>query len=293
MVGAVEDAGGPGPMSTGEAVGRWLVVGHLGMLGSDVMSSLNGRDVTGLDRPDIDITDPSCVDDLVADYAVVINCAAYTAVDDAEGNESTAFAVNAVGPANLARTCARTGTKLLHISTDYVFDGDATTPYSEGAPLAPRSAYGRTKAAGEWAVRSELPADSWILRTAWLYGANGPNFVRTMINLERTRETIEVVDDQRGQPTWSADLARRIIEVVDHATSAGETTWFHLARRVFELVGADPDRVSPTTTDRFPRPARRPAYSTLGHSGWNAVGLSPFRDWSAALDAAWPAVSQS
>jgi dTDP-4-dehydrorhamnose reductase len=200
-----------------------------------------------------------------------------------------------VGVANLAHACAETGAWLVTVSTDYVFAGDADSPYAEDAVIAPRSAYGRTKAAGEWAVRSELPDRSVIVRTAWLYGAHGPSFVRTMSSLEGQRDTLEVVDDQRGQPTWSRDLAERLVQLVDagapagiyHGTASGSTTWCGLARRVFELGGADPARVHPTTTDRFPRPAPRPAYSVLGHDGWARAGLSPMRDWEAALTAAY------
>lgn len=282
-------------MTAPRADGSWLVLGHLGMLGTDVMAALGGRDVTGLDRPDVDITDPASVADAIAGHDVVVNCAAYTAVDDAETHEGLAFSVNAVGPDTLARACALTGAWLVHISTDYVFAGDATTPYPTDAPMAPRSAYGRTKAAGEWAVRASLPDSSLLVRTAWLYGAHGPNFVRTMAGLEASRDTIDVVDDQRGQPTWSGDLAARLVAAVDagvpagtyHGTASGETTWFGLARRVFELLGADPERVRPTTTDRFPRPAPRPAYSVLGHDAWTAVGLEPMRPWDDALLAAF------
>jgi len=275
---------------------RWLVIGHLGMLGTDLMSVLAERDASGVDRPNIDITVASSVDDAVTGYDVVVNCAAYTAVDDAESHEAIAHAVNADGPANIARACARTGARMVHISTDYVFAGTATEPYSEDSPLDPRSAYGRTKAAGEQQVRAIRPNDSLILRTAWLYGAHGPNFVRTMMGLEASRDTLDVVNDQRGQPTWARDLAARIVASVDaniapgvyHATSSGDTTWFGLTRRIFDKLGADPERVRPTTTDAFPRPAPRPRYSVLGHRGWEAAGLSPLPHWSDALDAAWP-----
>ena len=275
---------------------RWLIIGHLGMLGTDLMSVLAERDVTGVDRPDIDITVASSVDGVVTGYDVVVNCAAYTAVDDAESHEDIAHAVNAEGPANSATACARIGARMVHISTDYVFAGTATEPYAEDSPLDPRSAYGRTKAAGEQQVRGILPTDSLILRTAWLYGAHGPNFVRTMMGLEASRDTLDVVNDQRGQPTWAHDLAARIVASVDaniapgvyHATSSGDTTWFGLTRRIFDKLGADPERVRPTTTDVFPRPAPRPRYSVLGHRGWEAAGLSPLPHWSDALDAAWP-----
>jgi len=276
---------------------RWLVVGANGMLGTELAGVLQGRDVRLLDLPEVDITDELSVSAALDGVDTVVNCAAWTAVDDAETHEAAAYAVNAVGPANLARRCALNGSRLLHISTDYVFDGLAAEPYPEYASPGPRSAYGRTKLAGEWAVRAELPAAGYVLRSAWLYGAHGPNFVATMAALEKARDTIDVVDDQRGQPTWARDLAWRIVETIDsgappgiyHATNSGATTWFGLARRVFELLGADPQRVRPTTTDRFPRPAHRPASSVLGHDRWALAGLEPMRGWSEALADAWAA----
>lgn len=286
-----------------ERARRWLVTGAGGMLGRDLLDVLADRDVTALRRADLDVTDAAAVQSAVEAEQpdVVVNAAAYTAVDAAEEHEPAAFAANAVGPANLARACARTDARLLHVSTDYVFAGDASTPYAEDAPVAPRSAYGRTKAAGEWAVRAEHPAGSYIVRTAWLYGAHGANFVRTMVKLEGQRDTLDVVDDQRGQPTWSLDLARQVVALVDagapagiyHGTASGETTWYGLTRAIFELLGADPNRVRPTTTDRFPRPAPRPAYSVLGHDSWAAAGLPPMRDWREALAQAFPAVRNS
>lgn len=273
---------------------RWLVTGAKGQLGTDLQDVLAGAGitrVTALDLPDLDITDAAAADRAVAGHDLVINAAAWTAVDAAEEKEPAAFAVNAVGPANLARACAVHRARMLQVSTDYVFAGDADRPYPENALPAPRSAYGRTKAAGEWAVRAELPGRHWIVRTAWLYGAAGKNFVRTMARLQRERETVTVVSDQRGQPTWSLDLARAILSLVAadapagvyHGTSSGECTWFDLARLVFELAGADPRRVHPTTSEAFANPTPRPAYSVLGHDAWAAAGLSPIRAWDAAL----------
>jgi dTDP-4-dehydrorhamnose reductase len=273
------------------------------MLGHDLLAALEGRDVVACTRSELDLTDAasvySAIDEIRPD--VVANCAAWTAVDAAEDHEDAAFAVNAVGTADLARACGATNARLVHISTDYVFDGFATSPYPENSPLAPRSAYGRTKAAGEWAVRAILPDHSWIVRTAWLYGAVGSNFVRTMISLESTMETVDVVDDQRGQPTWSADLARQVVRLVDaditagvyHGTAAGETTWYGLARAVFEELGADPDRVRPTTADKFPRLAARPAYSVLGHDGWRTVGLPELPPWRESLGRAFDALRRA
>ena len=189
----------------------WLVTGAGGMLAQDVLAALaaEGEPSVALDRAALDLTDPAAVRQALERHrpAVVVNCAAWTAVDDAETREDEAHRVNGEAPAHLADACARTGAALLHVSTDYVFAGDATTPYAEDAPTAPRSAYGRTKLAGEQAVLKALPDRGYVVRTAWLYGAGGPNFVRTMIRLAGERETLDVVDDQRGQPTWTADLA--------------------------------------------------------------------------------------
>jgi dTDP-4-dehydrorhamnose reductase len=270
---------------------NWLVTGAGGMLGRDLVTALAGRKVTALTRADLDITDAAAVRDAVGGHDVVVNCAAWTAVDDAETHEAAALRINGDGPRLLAQACAESGARLVQISTDYVFDGRATTPYPEDAPLEPVSAYGRTKAAGERAVREELPDRHWIVRIAWLYGEHGPNFVATMARLEGERETVDVVDDQRGQPTWTRDVAAQVIAMVDanapggtyHATSSGETTWFGLARAVFAAVGADPERVRPTTSEKFVRPAPRPAYSVLGHGAWAAAGLAAPRPWDEAL----------
>ncbi|MGW5372170.1 dTDP-4-dehydrorhamnose reductase [Streptomyces sp. NPDC004009] len=279
---------------------RWLVTGAGGMLGQDTVRELRerGEDVTGLGRTALDVTEPGSVRRAFDDHRpdVVVNCAAYTAVDDAETDEAAALRVNGDGPRLLARACAARGARLIHVSTDYVFSGEARdTPYAEDHPPAPRTAYGRTKLAGERAVLAEHPGGAAVLRTAWLYGAHGRNFVRTMLELETRRDTLDVVDDQRGQPTWSADVAVRVADLgaagatgVWHATSAGEATWYELAREVFRLAGAGPDRVRPTDSRSFTRPAPRPAYSVLGHARWREAGLEPPRDWRSALYEALP-----
>ncbi|GAA2224793.1 MULTISPECIES: dTDP-4-dehydrorhamnose reductase [Streptomyces] len=284
---------------------RWLIAGAGGMLGRDVVEELTrrGETVVGLDRTALDITDPGAVDAAVREHRpdLVVNCAAYTAVDDAETDEARALEINGDGPRFLARACAAQGARLIHVSTDYVFSGEArTTPYPEDHPTGPRTAYGRTKLAGERAVLEELPGASAIVRTAWLYGVHGSNFVRTMIGLEGRRDTLDVVDDQRGQPTWSADVAERIAGLgprlgpeahgVFHATSSGEASWYDLAREVFSLIGADPDRVRPTSSAAFPRPAPRPAYSALAHRRWQEIGLPLPRDWRSALHEALPRI---
>ncbi len=277
--------------------GRWLLLGARGMLGQDLCAALGDREITAPRHAELDITSGlDALTDAIAGHDFVVNAAAWTAVDAAEDHEPEAFTVNALGPATLAAACARTGAWLVQVSTDYVFAGDATTPYGEDAPVAPRSAYGRTKAAGEWAVPAALPDRSWVVRTAWLYGVHGSNFVKTMLPLERERDIIQVVDDQHGQPTWSRDVARQIVALAAagapagtyHASSTGQTTWFGLARAIFELLGADPDRVQPITTERFPRPAHRPAYSVLGSDAWRRVGLQPLPPWRVALARALP-----
>jgi dTDP-4-dehydrorhamnose reductase len=225
---------------------------------------------------------------------VVINCAAYTKVDDAETHEADAYAINATGTANLAAAAAEHGAKLVTVSTDYVFDGHASEPYSEGRERDPINAYGRTKAAGEELALAAHPDGAYVVRTAWLYGEHGPNFAATMLKLAETKDTWSVVDDQIGQPTWTGDLARQLVALVDadapagvyHGTNAGQTSWYGFARAVLELAGLDPERITPTDSTAFVRPAARPAYSVLGHDAWTRAGLASMRDWHDALEAA-------
>lgn len=273
----------------------YLVAGAGGMLGRDLLAVLADRDATGLTRAQLDVTDPSAARDAVEGFDVVINASAYTRVDDAESDEAAAFAVNATGAANLASAAAATGAVLVQVSTDYVFDGTATSPYAEDAPRHPTSAYGRTKAEGERLALQAHPAGTRIVRTAWAYGQHGGNFAKTMLRLAGERDTVEVVTDQVGQPTWTRELAGQIVRMLDagapagiyHGTSSGEASWFEFARAVFELGGYDPDRVKPTESALFVRPAPRPSYSVLGHDAWLAAGVEPLRNWREALAAAF------
>jgi len=280
---------------------RWLITGSYGQLGTDLQAVLAGSatdEVRAVDVDVLDITDSAAVHALVAEYRpdVLVNAAAYTAVDAAEEHEELAYRVNATGPSVLATALARHGGRLIHVSTDYVFAGDAGRPYEVDDRPDPHSAYGRTKRAGEVAVREVLPDASYVVRTAWVYGAAGANFVKTMARLERERDTVSVVDDQRGSPTWSADLARALVELgrsphvppgIYHCTGSGDTTWFGFTKAIFEELGADPARVLPTTTDAFVRPAPRPAYSVLSDAAWRAAGLAPMPAWRAALTEAF------
>lgn len=274
---------------------RVLVTGSKGQLGSEFVALLadRGDEVLGADVPDIDITDPESVAAVFARFQpeVVINCAAWTAVDAAEENEAAALRVNGDGPRVLAEACRSHEAWLVQISTDYVFDGRASTPYAEDAVPDPQGAYGRTKLAGELAVQSVLPDAHYLVRTAWLYGVNGSNFVKTMLKFEGERDTVSVVTDQIGQPTYARDLARQVIALLDvrppagtfHATNSGAVSWFEFTQEIFRLAGADPARVLPTDSASFVRPAPRPAYSVLGHDHWAAVGMRPMRAWQEAL----------
>jgi dTDP-4-dehydrorhamnose reductase len=286
-------------------VSGWLITGAGGMLGRDLVNCLEreGEDVTGHHRGELDITDTPTVRAALQRRkpTVVVNCAAWTAVDDAETHEAAALQVNGRAVVDLAAACADRGTALVQVSTDYVFDGRSTRPYDEEDLPSPRTAYGRSKLAGERAVLEQLGEGGYVVRTAWLYGAYGPNFVRTMIELESRLPTVEVVDDQRGQPSWTVDVARQIVALVRsgtaggvyHATSSGETTWFGLAREVFSLLGADPSRVRAITSSAHPRPAARPTYSVLGHEGWAKANIRPIGDWRRALQSAFPQLIHS
>lgn len=269
------------------------------MLGQDLVAALrdSAADVTGLGRGTVDLADPADVERALAGADVVVNCAAYTAVDAAETDEAAAFGVNGTAAANVARAAHRAGARLVHVSTDYVFDGSADTPYAEDAPLGPRSAYGRTKAAGEWAVRAEHP-DHLLVRTAWLYGAHGPCFPRTIARLAADRGGLDVVADQVGQPTWTVDLAALVLRLVEakaptgtyHGTSSGTTTWHGFAQAAVAAAGMDPAIVRPTTSEAFVRPAPRPAYSVLGHDAFARAGVEPIGDWLERWQVAAPQV---
>ncbi len=276
-----------------------LITGAGGQLGSDLRAAAaaGGVAATGLASGALDITDLAAVERAVSDFArgadrpVVINAAAYTAVDAAETNAVRAYAVNEAGARNLAEAAAEHGAGLIHVSTDYVFPGDAQRPYQVDDPTGPKNVYGASKLAGEQAVLTAHPA-AHVVRTAWVYSAaSGGNFVKTMAKLEPTNPSITVVDDQLGSPTWTADLAAGLIALavadvpggVLHATGAGQTSWFGFARAIFEELGADPERVRPITTDAFPRPAPRPAYSVLSADAWLAAGLPSLRHWRDAL----------
>jgi len=290
---------------------RVVVTGAGGQLGADLCALLGARAAAGpvtswrgLTRAELDVTDAAAIRSVLGQEArlaslapgglVVINAAAWTDVDGAESQEDAAYLVNATAPGRLAAACAAHGARLIHISTDYVFGGTADKPYEIVDPTGPASAYGRTKLAGEEAVAA-LAADVYIVRTSWVYGASGGNFVKTIARLARERDSLSVVADQTGSPTWSADLARALLELaaaqpkpgIYHCVGGGSTTWFGFAQAIVAELGLDPAMVRPTTTENFPRPAPRPAYSVLSTRSWTDAGLRAPRPWREALAAAF------
>lgn len=244
-----------------------IVFGAGGQVGR-ALCEAGGAGVTGYDRQAVDISDAESVARAVTDATTVVNAAAYTQVDDAESEPDAAYAVNRDGAANVARACAEAGAKLIHISTDYVFDGKAERPYREDDPTGPLGAYGKSKLAGEQAVAALCP-DAVILRTAWVYDSSGRNFVRTMLQLAETRDSLSVVDDQHGSPTWARDIAAAILAIakegatkpgIFHFCGGGSTTWYGFARAIFGRRGP---ALHPIPSSDYPTPAPRPANSTL------------------------------
>lgn len=283
----------------GRAPGSVAVIGAAGMLGTDLVAALGTR-ARAFTRAELDITDPEAPLWALDGYEVIVNCAAWTRVDDVETSEENArlaHEVNALGPEHLALAARAHGARFIQISTDYVFSGNEVRPYAETHPRNPKSAYGMTKSSGEQRALGAYADGTAVVRTAWLYGAHGSSFPRTMLSLAASRDTVSVVTDQLGQPTWTVDLAAQLVALIDagvpagiyHGTNAGEVSWYGFARRIFELAGLDPERVLPTDSSAFVRPAPRPAYSVLGHEAWGRIGLAPMRDWDTAITAAFAA----
>jgi dTDP-4-dehydrorhamnose reductase len=273
----------------------WLVVGANGQLGRCMTELLDrsATDYVAFGHHQLDITDSLAVETLFDDLqpTIVLNAAAWTAVDDAENHEEIALRVNALGPANLAKASSMVGCRLVHVSTDYVFDGQANAPYTITSPTEPMNAYGRTKLAGENAIRKFKHGDSCIVRTAWLYSEYGKNFAKTMTVRALRGEAVRVVDDQFGQPTSAHDVAQLILDIsqlkempiIVHGTNTGQSTWFQFAQEIYLQLGADPALVSPVDTSTFPTVAKRPAYSVLDHSEFPAWGLQPMQNWQVGL----------
>ena len=271
---------------------KLLITGAAGMLGTDVQAAAlaAGDEVVALARADLDISDPAAGESAVTAAVpdAVINCAAYTKVDAAEEHPDDAAAVNATGAGNLAQATAAAGAWLVHVSTDYVFDGTKTSgPYVESDPTGPRSVYGSTKLLGEHAIAIAAPESHTIVRSSWLFGNHGPCFPATMLRLGSQRDELNVVDDQRGSPTFTPDLAQALLTLartrvlgVTHVAGGGECTWFEFAREILRL-GGSAMRVHPITTAEYPLPAQRPAYSVLRSERGGEVPV--LRDWHEGL----------
>ena len=272
---------------------RIVVTGARGQLGVELVRALQAcGEVIGCDLPEWDITGANCTDRVAALQPVwVVHAAAVTDVDGCERQPEVAMAVNAEGTRRVAEGCRRAGAGLLYLSTDYVFDGRKGAPYVEGDPTGPLNAYGCSKLEGEAAVRCVAPR--WmIVRTAWLYGRQGKNFVKTICEKAAGGEPLRVVDDQVGSPTYATDLAEAIARLVSlgqsgtyHVTNGGACSWYEFAQEILRLAGFGPVPLSPISSGELDRPARRPAYSVLANAAWQAAGLPPLRPWPEALAA--------
>ena len=271
---------------------RVVVTGVRGQLGYDVVGELEsrGHEAIGIDVSELDITDGKAADAFFENTRpdALIHCAAYTATEKAEDEPDVCYKVNATGTENLARACKRIGAKMLYISTDYVFDGKGDTPFKTDDAIAPLSVYGKTKYEGEVFVR-ELLDEYFIVRISWVFGINGKNFIRTMLNLAQQRDTVSVVSDQIGSPTYTKDLAPLLCDMIEsekygtyHATNEGYCSWFDLAREAFAAAGLDMN-VVPVTSDAFPSKIKRPENSRLDKTTLDENGFSRLPDWKDAV----------
>jgi dTDP-4-dehydrorhamnose reductase len=272
----------------------WLILGGNGQLGKSVAHELENRDIKyrALGREDADITDQMQIDALFESIrpSMVINAAAWTAVDLAEESYSDAFAVNCDGARTVAIASKKWGARLIHISTDYVFSGELSGPYEVKDATNPKTVYGQSKLCGEKAVVSEYADGSVIVRTAWLYSQYGNNFVKTIIRKAMRNETINVVDDQFGQPTSASDLSNFLVELgrnfpnneILHGTNSGQCSWFDLAQTIYECVGCDPALVLGIDSSSYPTKAPRPRHSALSHERLSELGIPSMRDWKLA-----------
>jgi dTDP-4-dehydrorhamnose reductase len=281
----------------------WLITGVSGQLGIAVSQELDDQGLfyNACSSKDLNITEGPVVGEFVSVLSpkLIINCAAWTDVDGAETNELQAHRVNGEGAENLALAAKNCGAKLIHISTDYVFSGESNSPWQTSDAVNPQSAYGRSKAAGESRVLKNYPTNSSIVRTAWLYSPWGKNFAKTMTLLAiKGVSEVRVVNDQMGQPTSAIDLAQQLVEFslsnspagIYHGTNSGQATWFEFAQEIFKLVGANTNRVVPVSSSEYPRAAKRPQYSVLGHESWAKTTIQPMRNWRIALEEAMPSI---
>ncbi|MDD4371492.1 MAG: dTDP-4-dehydrorhamnose reductase [Anaerostipes sp.] len=271
---------------------RILVTGAAGQLGTDVMNELKlrGHEGIGVDVNEMDITKPDMVDKVIKEASVeaVIHCAAYTAVDAAEDNIDLCRKINADGTRNIAKVCRELDIKMMYISTDYVFDGQGSRPWKPDDKRAPLNIYGQTKYEGELAIE-ELLDKFFMVRIAWVFGVNGKNFIKTMLNLGKTHDSLTVVDDQIGSPTYTYDLAKLLVEMIAtdkygryHATNEGLCTWYEFACEIFKQAGMDVT-VTPVSSDEYPAKAKRPSNSRMDKSKLTKNGFNLMPPWQDAL----------
>jgi dTDP-4-dehydrorhamnose reductase len=282
----------------------WLILGGEGQLGLSLQLILSQANIPfrAVGRDALDISNRNECIQVINELkpSVVVNCAAWTAVDLAEDHEEEAFDINCNGSRNVAIACRESIATLVHISTDYVFSGVSDTPYETDSPIAPTSAYGRSKLCGEQAVQQELPQRSYIFRTAWLYSQFRGNFVKTMVRKALTNSPVRVVSDQLGQPTVATDLAQHIVHVVEsnapfgifHGTNSGQASWFELTKEIYSFLKVDTSLVTPVPTSEYPTRAVRPQYSVLSHNHTTDLGLQEMNDWKTALTTALPAIKE-
>jgi len=282
----------------------WVILGGQGQLGLSFRDVLTQSGIPHhiLGKETVDITNADNVKECLAELkpTVVVNCAAWTAVDNAEDFPTEAFAINADGARNVAIASRDIGARLVHISTDYVFPGNESGARNEDAVTGPTSVYGASKLAGEEAVLSEYGDNSLVVRTAWLYSKYGANFVKTMVRKALTSSEVRVVNDQHGQPTLTTDLAKHVVDLVNnkvaagifHGTNSGNTTWYELTRAIYEALGVSTSLVSPVDSSAYPTKARRPNNSVLGHQRTISLGIPEMRSWSDALAESLPEITE-
>lgn len=282
----------------------WLILGGEGQLGLSLQLTLSKANIPfrAVGRDALDICNRDECIRIIKEIQpqVVVNCAAWTAVDLAEDNEEQAFNINCTGSRNVAIACREVNAALVHISTDYVFSGVSDIPYETDSSTAPTSVYGRSKLCGELAVSEELPERSYIFRTAWLYSQFRGNFVKTMVRKALTHSPVRVVSDQLGQPTVATDLAQHIVDVVEsnapygifHGTNSGQASWYELTKEIYTLLKVDTSLVTPVPTSEYPTRAVRPQYSVLSHSRTSNLELQEMTDWKMALLNALPTIKQ-
>ena len=277
----------------------WLIAGGTGQLGIALGKVLQAQSIPyiSLGSLELDIRNVNQTNQILQSLkpSIVVNAAAWTDVDSAEKNEDNAYAVNAIGAANLAAASRTIGAKFVHISTDYVFSGEGNQPWKENGTHSPISAYGRTKSAGETLVLGVYPENSYIVRTAWLYSPWGKNFAKTMQKLALANNNkVQVVSDQIGQPTSALSLAEQIVTLVKsgapfgvyHGTNSGEASWFEFAQEIFSAIGADASRVTPIKSEEYKQIAKRPSYSVLSQERWKEINLPAMPQWKVALEIA-------